>query len=642
MLARPWLAPLPRRALLLLCLCVSLTTAAQTYTAPTPPTIRYQFGDNPTYASPTLDDTAWPIAPNGQIPIPPFHSDGYVWLRARIPVRADAESPLAVLLDGNENEWMADELYVNGTLVGQQGTLTPTPVIAPAAEPAVFVLPPGTLKSGSIKPGSTALVALRAWYLPGARTSGATAQLRLTIDSNRFARLARVARHERTLISLGPQLGANLLITCFGIGLLILWRGGGGRDILLCAALLLLYAPLAIVFSLQGTGVLHIPWALYILLFHLIELPQMAVNIEFTWTTHGLRNRFWKRVAQFALIVFNATFVIRALDPHPSLLVAWSIPAGLICVCAFDAIAFTANLWALLVQRRNKLIAASLALIPLAAFLLRFGFLDHFTLGPFNIDVFNFAFLLSALALFIMLGRRAWGSWREGNQLRAEFDAAREVQERLVIPPPEIPGFRMERAYIPANQVGGDFYHIRADDDGGVQIAVGDVSGKGLRAAMAVSAIVGALRAMPIHPPSEVLAALNRGLNGNLHGGFVTCCVTNIAANGKMTIANAGHLSPYRNGVELPTVPGLPLGITLDTTFEEREIQLAPNDTLTFLSDGVVEARNSAGELYGFDRTQKISTYSAANIAEAAQQFGQEDDITVLTIALIGEGVVHA
>jgi hypothetical protein len=96
--------------------------------------------------------------------------------------------------------------------------------------------------------------------MPGARTPGSTSQLRFTIDSNRFARLARVARHERTLISLGPELGANLLITCFGLALLLLWRGGGGRDILLCAALLLLYAPLSIFDDLQRNSVLHWPW----------------------------------------------------------------------------------------------------------------------------------------------------------------------------------------------------------------------------------------------------------------------------------------------------------------------------------------------------------------------------------------------
>jgi serine phosphatase RsbU (regulator of sigma subunit) len=197
----------------------------------------------------------------------------------------------------------------------------------------------------------------------------------------------------------------------------------------------------------------------------------------------------------------------------------------------------------------------------------------------------------------------------------------------------------MESAYIPATQVGGDFYHIRPDDAGGVLIAVGDVSGKGLRAAMAVSAIIGALRAMPILPPSRVLFDLNRGLTGNLGGGFVTCSVTHIAADGKMIIANAGHLPPYRNGIEIDCGFGLPLGVTTDSAaFAEHEVQLVPGDTLTLLTDGVVEARNATGELYGFDRTRQISHQSAAEIARTAQQFGQEDDITVLTLTRLAVG----
>jgi phosphoserine phosphatase RsbU/P len=621
--------PARLRPVMLLCLCASLSAAAQVIdTSQPPPVLRYHFGDNPAWASPTFDDSAWPIAPTGQIPLPPFHSDGYVWVRARIPVRPDAESPLAVLLDGNENQLMADELYVNGMLVGQQGALTPRPVIDRAAEPAVFGIP-----LGAVTPGASALVAFRAWSIPGARVVGSGPRLRFTIDSSRFTRLARSARHQRTLIALGPQLGANLLITCFGLGLLLLWRRSGGRDILLCAVLLLLYAPVGILSDLQLNGVLHIPLTVYALLYSLILILQMDCLIEFIWTIHAFRNRFWKRLAQAALLVFNGTVTICLLDYHPSALVAWSVPACIVSVYVFDAIAFGANLWALVVQRRNQLIAAALAFIPLAASLARLDVVDHFSLGPFSFNDFNFAFLLSALALFIMLGKRAWTAWGEANNLRAEFDAAREVQERLVIPPPAIPGFRMERAYIPATQVGGDFYHIRPDDKGGVQIVVGDVSGKGLRAAMAVSAIVGALRAMPLLPPSRILFDLNRGLNGNLGGGFVTCSVTQIEPDGKMIIANAGHLSPYRNGVELSCGDGLPLGIALDMHYEERRFDLAPGDTLTFLSDGVVEARNHRGELYGFDRTQKISGKSAAEIAHAAQAFGQEDDITVLTLA---------
>ncbi len=627
--------PAQLRPALLLFFCVSLAAAAQTNGAP--PTLRYQFGDNPAYASPTFDDSAWPTAPNGQIPLPPYHSPGFLWIRARIPVRASVETPLAVLLDGNENQLMADEVYVNGTLVGQQGAIEPKPVVAPSAEPAVFGIP-----LDAVTPGATAVVALRTWSVPGFRVSLAGTAPRFTIDSARFAHLARSARHQRALIALGPQLGANLIITCLGLGLLLLWSRSGGRDILLCAALLLLYAPVGIISDLESYGVLHIPWMIYAVFYSIVQIAQMDCNLEFAWAIHAFRNRFWLHLGQAALLIFNMALTVRELAQHPSGFEALSIPVSLICVYLFDAITFGANLWALVVDRRNQLIAASLALIPLSATLGRRGFLYSFHLGPFYFDTFNFAFLLSALALFIMLGKRAWSAWGDANNLRVEFDAAREVQQRLVVTPPTVAGFRMESAYIPATQVGGDFYHIRPDDQGGVLIVVGDVSGKGLRAAMAVSAIIGALRAMPMLPPTRVLFDLNRGLAGNLHGGFVTCCAAHISATGLMTIANAGHLAPWRNGKELDCGNNLPLGIVENLHYEEREILLTPNDTLTFLSDGVVEARNAHGELYGFDRTAAISTRTAAEIARAASTHGQEDDITVLTLAFTGAEVLRA
>ena len=98
-------------------------------------------------------------------------------------------------------------------------------------------------------------------------------------------------------------------------------------------------------------------------------------------------------------------------------------------------------------------------------------------------------------------------------------------------------------------------------------------------------------------------------------------------------MANAGHLSPYRGGTEIPLDPGLPLGIVPGVEYLESARDLAPGVKLTLLSDGVVEARNSSGQLFGFDSTRAISMQSAASIASAAQAFGQEDDITVLTIA---------
>ncbi|HZQ44114.1 MAG TPA: PP2C family protein-serine/threonine phosphatase [Acidobacteriaceae bacterium] len=99
-------------------------------------------------------------------------------------------------------------------------------------------------------------------------------------------------------------------------------------------------------------------------------------------------------------------------------------------------------------------------------------------------------------------------------------------------------------------------------------------------------------------------------------------------------IANAGHLSPYRDGEELPVDPGLPLGIVEDASWPESVHSFGESERLTFVSDGVVEARSSSGELYGFERTRAISMRAAEEIASEARAFGQEDDITVLTVGL--------
>lgn len=191
--------------------------------------------------------------------------------------------------------------------------------------------------------------------------------------------------------------------------------------------------------------------------------------------------------------------------------------------------------------------------------------------------------------------------------------------------------------------MGGDFFQViplaelgcvAGDQNGGMLIVVGDVSGKGLQAAMNVSLIVGSLRTLIDHTqqPAEILGGLNRRLYGRSNGGFTTCLVMFIDAAGRLTIATAGHLAPYRNGMELPLEDGLPLGLSLDAVYDESHFQLEPGDKMMMISDGVLEARNHAGELFGFDRTRALSTQDAAYVASAAQEFGQEDDITVLTL----------
>ena len=99
-------------------------------------------------------------------------------------------------------------------------------------------------------------------------------------------------------------------------------------------------------------------------------------------------------------------------------------------------------------------------------------------------------------------------------------------------------------------------------------------------------------------------------------------------------VANAGHLAPYLGGKEMAVENGLPLGITAGTDYPEVCITLPAGQQLTLYTDGVVEARSRSGELLGFERAAALSVQPAEFIAESARSFGQEDDITVLTVTL--------
>ncbi|MGC2404176.1 MAG: PP2C family protein-serine/threonine phosphatase, partial [Acidobacteriaceae bacterium] len=256
-------------------------------------------------------------------------------------------------------------------------------------------------------------------------------------------------------------------------------------------------------------------------------------------------------------------------------------------------------------------------------------------------DLADFIFLLAICFVVLLRFTRVN---REQARTAAELAAAREIQQRLVpSAPPAVAGFRMLAAYLPAEEVGGDFYQVLLQPDGSSLLVVGDVSGKGLRAAMTGALAIGALRTLAAENlrPAALLQRLNVQILSAEDGGFVTCLCTRISGEGVVTAANAGHLSPYLNGVEVTLGSGLPLGLTADAEYSESTLQLSPGDTLTFLSDGVVEARNITGELFGFDRTCAISAQSAQQIADAARNFGQEDDITVLTLSFAGVGVLQ-
>ncbi len=264
---------------------------------------------------------------------------------------------------------------------------------------------------------------------------------------------------------------------------------------------------------------------------------------------------------------------------------------------------------------------------------------QNIPIGSLDLDLRALAYLLFATVMMIAMTVRFRRLQSRNRQVELDLEAARTVQ-RLLIPSqaPQTPGFTIESVYVPAQEVGGDFFHVAPAHDGSVLLVVGDVSGKGLSAAMSVSVIIGALRSNPAREPSQVLTQLNQAVYGFISG-FATCCVALLTPEGQLTLANAGHLSPYRNGAELTLSGSLPLGLARDADYTSEHFSLGPGDHLTFVSDGVVESADRKGELFGFERTVAISRESAQTIASTAQKFGagaQADDITVLTLDYTG------
>jgi hypothetical protein len=259
-----------------------------------------------------------------------------------------------------------------------------------------------------------------------------------------------------------------------------------------------------------------------------------------------------------------------------------------------------------------------------------------FQLGPIPIHVSDFADFIGIFVIILIIFVRFLRIHRERERASSELAAARSVQE-LMIPreSPQTPGFHVDTVYTPATEVGGDFFHIQATGDGGLLVVVGDVAGHGLQAAMNVSMLMGALRRAPLTSPSKLLAGLNQVLVGS--ASFTTCQAAYFAANGELVLASAGHPPPYLNSQEVALPGGLPLGVIADVVYEETRLYMHPGDRLLMMSDGVAEARKPNGEMFGFDRVRNLSNQSAFFIADAAKDFGQEDDITVLTVRRLAQ-----
>jgi len=258
---------------------------------------------------------------------------------------------------------------------------------------------------------------------------------------------------------------------------------------------------------------------------------------------------------------------------------------------------------------------------------------------PFGVTFFlnSLGSLTLVATLGLLMLRRLLRSLHRQRQMALDVKQAREVQQ-VVLPEARttLPGLEIESEYRPAREVGGDFFQIiPCQTDGSVLIVAGDVTGKGLKAGMLVALLIGAIRtAAKFNPdPLAVLRELNERLLGRSDA-QATCLALRIDADGQVTLANAGHMAPYLNAEPVQMEGSLPLGMIEGAEFTVMHFKLTESDRLMLMSDGITEATDANGKLFGFERVRELlqSTNTASAVADAAQKFGQEDDISVISV----------
>jgi phosphoserine phosphatase RsbU/P len=536
----------------------------------------------------------------------------------------------------------AFEIYSNGVKIMQAGAVAPySPTFTDFPPYLIVSIPDGQVATGSI------VLALRA-YVNRREWAGAQPGFYFT---NLYIGQQSVIEDQRWLRIIGLHTGIWIMLLLRAVLALcgfLLYYAQRRREYLylflwnLCGASSLPYMLYCHFHSISWwwgvlLGLLDLPWIILFVYTYMAFVDQRV----------GWRLRLFTVFA--SLMSFLSEFGFNGFFSGGFLLASY-LPSEIIISIVLPVF--------LIVRMRRGNRDAGLLLIPLILWgladdvdmiltglqlipaLRRWGFgvevaMQSLHAGPFVILPDVLGQILSSFSLMLVILLRSNRVSQQKAQLDSELDNARQVQQVILPDATEsVPGFHVESAYEPAQQVGGDFFQTLPDGKGGLLLVLGDVAGKGLPAAMLVSVLVGAIRTAANYTsdPAEILAQLNERLLGRTHGGFAIGVVAHIAADGMVSIANAGHLSPYLDGREIELPGALPLGIVAGARYETRRFQLAAGSRLTFYSDGVVEAQNASGELLGFERAEELSTRPASEIAQTAKSFGQSDDITVVAI----------
>jgi hypothetical protein len=567
---------------------------------------------------------------------------GYAWYRIRVHVQVRPGDRLA--LAGPSDVDDVYQVFDNGTFVGSFGDFTGRWPVVYYTQPVMFPLsqPPGG------NPGSsTRTLAFRIWMLPntlvnqpdvgGFHTAPVLGEAGAVAASYQIHWLEQI----RLQISQAYLAFFFALMAAMAFSLALLDRSDN---------VYLWIGVVSIAEAARSAEQALAAWSQHVsvlpdgLLLDFLSPLLYAGWVMVWWVWFRLQRPAWlpRAVAGLTLLyIVIGPFgdeLFFAVIPHP-VAVAFHLVTLFLRLLLFSLL-----LWIVIQGVRRQglegwLVLPAVTLLGISRFGTELSLL-HIQLNRFpfgvRIGIGDVGRLLLVLGVSLLLLRRLIKSVRDQRRMALDVKQAQEVQQ-VILPQARttLPGLVIESEYRPSLEVGGDFFQIIPHRGGSLLIVAGDVTGKGLKAGMLVALLVGAIRSTAewSSDPLVILQALNRRLMGRGEA-HATCLALTITEDGQVTIANAGHMPPYLNGEPVAMEGALPLGMTEGATFSVMHFRLAEGDRLMLLSDGIVEATDENGRLFGFDRVHDLmhAQSTAAEVASAAQRFGQQDDISVIAV----------
>ncbi|MDE3185903.1 MAG: SpoIIE family protein phosphatase, partial [Acidobacteriota bacterium] len=477
-------------------------------------------GDNPVWASPAFDDSGWRVvSSNKQLLDYGIHDIKYGWYRVHIRLRPGVSG----LMVGTQHVFGSYEIYANGVRIGSAGRIAGIPVYA---QRNLVVIP---VPAHLVTPQGELVLALRfALEATGANGSGTDTPIGpggggsgiylLSVESA-AREMSYVDAHNTA--DLWALACLSLLIGFVAIALFSTMRSQ--REYLACAVFL---------FAESGylcTGI----WQLLlahaqtstVVLFSFLGIVNVAV-IEFVRLVLGIPRSRWLLGLEIASFIaaFAGVNIDLGLIPEsysvivlylPDLIVLILLPVLLVRACLRGNREAWVLLPAVLLRGLDRYWSFSRIMARLSGLA---GTWEHPTvlhIGSYTTTLRSFGGFVFFITILLFLVVRTVGIARERAHAADELEAARVVQQVLIPEEiPDIPGFTIQSVYKPAGQVGGDFFQILPLDQGGVLVVIGDVSGKGMPAAMMVSLLVGKLQTLAefTSSPAEILKGLNRHL----------------------------------------------------------------------------------------------------------------------------------